>query len=222
MPRPPKPTLDYERAFWRDGFRHVAGLDEAGRGALAGPVVAAAVILPMLDDHTAQSWRRAPLWRAIARTNDSKRLAASTRESLFEPICALAASYGIGTASPREVDECGIVRASHLAMLRALDALTLRPDALLLDALVLPQVEIPQLGLVHGDALALSLAAASILAKVTRDRLMCELDARYPGYHFAQHKGYGTALHLAALRRLGPSPLHRLSYAPVRKALPTA
>ncbi|MGB8645751.1 MAG: ribonuclease HII [Anaerolineae bacterium] len=210
------PNLDYEIPFWRDGYVCVAGLDEAGRGAWAGPVVAGAVILPALDAHTARGWRRARVLRAIARVNDSKQLSPLQRQALVEPIRACAIASATGAASHREIDEIGIAPASKLAMRRALEALAKQPEALLLDALVLPEIELPQVGLIHGDAISLSIAAASILAKVTRDRLMCELDAQYPAYHFARHKGYGTADHRAALAAHGPSPVHRRSYAPIR------
>lgn len=212
------PSLDFESAFWRDGYQFVAGLDEAGRGALAGPVVAAAVILPRVPADTARDWTHSAVLRALAQVNDSKQLSAARREALFDPICARARACAIGAASHAEIDALNIVRASLLAMRRALAALSIAPDALLLDALVLPELEIPQQGLMHGDALSLSIAAASILAKVTRDRLMREFDATFPGYHFARHKGYGTAVHLAALGARGPSPIHRQSYAPVRAA----
>ncbi len=210
------PNLDLELVFWRDGYPYVAGVDEAGRGAWAGPVVAGAVVFPRVEPHLARVWSRSRALRALARVNDSKQLSPRQREELFEPIRAHALTCATGAASHAEIDALGIVRASHLAMRRALDALTPPPDALLIDALVLPELEIPQQGLIHGDAISLSIAAASILAKVTRDRLMCELDATYPGYHFSQHKGYGTATHQAALRALGPCPIHRLSFAPIR------
>ncbi len=209
------PSLKYERAFWRDGFVAVAGLDEVGRGALAGPVVAAAVILPRVDEAQLRTWKKSSLLREIAAANDSKLLTERKREKLFEPICKLALAYGIGSASETEIDAMNILRASHLAMYRALENLAVMPDALLLDALVLSDTSLPQQGIIHGDALALSIAAASILAKVTRDRLMCELDMQYPGYGFAQHKGYGTREHLAALSELGACAIHRRSYAPV-------
>jgi ribonuclease HII len=213
------PNLDLELGFWRDGYQYVAGLDEAGRGAWAGPVVAGAVIFPVVAARTARVWSTSRTFRALAQVNDSKQLSPHLREELFEPIRACALACATGAASHAEIDALGIVRASHLAMRRALDGLGRAPEALLLDALVLPELEIPQQGLVHGDALSLSIAAASILAKVTRDRLMCELDASVPGYHFAQHKGYGTLEHQAALHRHGPSPVHRRSYAPVRQAV---
>ena len=216
MSRKTIPTLEYERAFWRDGFVCVAGLDEAGRGALAGPVVAAAIILPVTDD---ADWMHDALLRTIARANDSKQLTERAREAMFEPVCSVARAYAIGSASHLEIDAMNILRASHLAMYRALAQLSPAPDALLLDALVLSDTNLPQQGIIHGDALALSIAAASILAKVTRDRLMRQLDAQYPQYGFAKHKGYGTRAHLAALEKFGPSPIHRLTYAPVQDKL---
>lgn len=217
MPRQSKtPNLNYELAFWRDGYQCVAGLDEVGRGALAGPVIAAAVIFPPLESRAARRWSRSRAFRNLARVNDSKQLSPIVRQELFEPIRACARAYAIGAASNAEVDELGIVRASHLAMRRALDALPFTPDALVLDALVLPDLDIPQQGIIRGDALSLSIAAASILAKVTRDHLMCDLDATLPGYHFSEHKGYGTSAHLAALSALGPSPIHRRTFAPLR------
>ncbi len=210
------PNLDFELAFWRDGYRCVAGVDEAGRGAWAGPVVAGAVIFPVVAPRTARVWAHSTLFREIARVNDSKQLSPKLREDLFEPIRACAVAFATGAAGHEEIDALGIIRASHLAMRRALDGLTPNPDALLLDALVLPEIDVPQQGIVHGDAISLSIAAASILAKVTRDRLMRELDATIPGYNFSQHKGYGTAEHQAALDKLGPSSVHRRSYAPIR------
>ncbi len=213
--RSPKhsPSLEYERAFWRDGYSLVAGLDEAGRGALAGPVVAAAVILPRIE-HTEQ-WTQHALFQTIVRANDSKLLNERARENLFKPLCEIAVAYAIGAASHDEIDEMNILSASHLAMYRALEKLSPPPDALLLDALVLQNVSLPQQGIIHGDALALSISAASILAKVTRDRIMRELDAQFSHYHFAQNKGYGTREHLRALREHGASPVHRKTYAPV-------
>jgi len=213
------PSLEYESAFWRDGFTLVAGLDEVGRGALAGPVVAAAVILPPLADEHIHRWTRHELFQPISRADDSKKLNERTREKLFDPLRTLATAYAVGSASQIEIDELNILRASRLAMVRALEALSLRPHALLLDALVLHQIELPQQGIIHGDSLALSIAAASIIAKVTRDRLMRELDAQYPEYGFAQNKGYGTAAHLRALREYGASPVHRKSFAPVTQRI---
>lgn len=212
------PSLEFERAFWRDGFLRVAGMDEAGRGALAGPVVAAVVVLPPLDEDAASDWTGHPVFQTIARANDSKQLTERARERLFQPICALAIAHGTGSASRQEIDSLNILRASQLAMRRALEALPIPPDALLLDALVLPEIQIPQQGIIHGDAIALSIAAASILAKVTRDRLMRELDSQFPRYHFSRNKGYGTAEHLLALRQFGASQVHRQTFAPVARA----
>lgn len=212
------PSLDLERAFWRDGYSRVAGIDEVGRGALAGPVVAAVVIFPHVDDKIACDWMNADLFRAIARANDSKLLTEPGREKLYEPICECAREFAIGSASHVEIDALNILRASHLAMYRALEKLSSPPHALLIDALVLQDISIPQQGIVHGDTLALSIAAASIVAKVTRDRIMRELDAQFPEYHFAQNKGYGTPQHLRALEKFGPSPVHRRSYQPVAES----
>jgi ribonuclease HII len=214
-----RPSLELERAFWRDGYASVAGLDEVGRGALAGPVVAAAVILPPLDAAQARAWYENERFIPVEGANDSKQLTEKKRESLYAPICALCRAYAAGSASHEEIDALGIARASRLAMQRALGNLSLTPEALLLDALVLPELESPQVGLVHGDALSLSIAVASIVAKVTRDRLMRELDAEYPAYHFLTNKGYGTPEHLAALFELGPTRIHRRSYEPVWQAL---
>ena len=208
-PRKSLPTLDYERAFWHDGYARVAGLDEAGRGALAGPVVAAAVIFP----------QSIPFARDLAQVNDSKQLSPATRAELFEPIQRAALAWGVGFATHAEIDALNIARAARLAMLRALAALSIAPDALLLDAFDLPDLDQPQIGLIHGDALSVSIAAASILAKVTRDRYLCDLDAQFPAYQFARHKGYATAAHRALLRTHGPCPVHRASYAPVRRAV---
>ncbi len=199
------PTLKFERAFWSRGLAHIAGLDEVGRGAWAGPVVAGAVILPRA---------RRP-WRALVSVRDSKLLSPARREALCEPICSIALAHATGLATREEIDRLGIVPATRLAMERAVAALTIPPDALLIDALRLAGLDLPQAGIVHGDALSLSIACASILAKVTRDRMMVALDAEWPGYAFGRHKGYGTAAHREALHNLGVSPAHRLSFAPV-------
>lgn len=195
--------------MWRAGFERVAGLDEAGRGAWAGPVVAAAVILP----------RHARLPDTV---RDSKLLSPAQRETLFPLICQTAVAWGVGQASHIEIDTLGIVPATRLAMTRAIQALTVQPDALLIDAVTLPAVSLRQRVLYHADTLCLSVAAASILAKVTRDRLMVELDGQYPGYGFAAHKGYGTAAHRQALAANGASPIHRLTYRPLLKYAPHA
>jgi len=199
--------LKQERKLWRAGYRVVAGVDEVGRGAWAGPVVAAAVVLP-------------PLYRELAailrEVNDSKKLTPRKREALFPLICDTALAVGIGTASHQSIDAQGIVPATHQAMRAALLNLCVVADYLLIDALCLPGLSVPQLGLIKGDARVLSIAAASVVAKVWRDRWMIALDGDQPGYGFAAHKGYGTAAHRAALERLGACPAHRLSFAPLR------
>ncbi len=201
------PTLDEELAFFRAGYRHIAGLDEAGRGAWAGPVMVGAVILP-LD--------RPDLLTLLADVRDSKQLTPRQREEVLPTIVRVAAATAVGGAEPAEIDQLGIAAATRLAMRRALDALAVRPDCLLLDAFPLPESPLPQKAIVRGDSISLSIAAASILAKVTRDRWMVELDRKCPGYEFARHKGYGTAAHRQAISTLGPTPWHRLSWAPFR------
>lgn len=190
----------FEDKLHADGFQAIAGIDEAGRGPLAGPVVAACVILQP--------------GTVILGLNDSKKLSASKRDALFDQIQTNALSYGIGTASAKEIDTINIYQAAKQAMLRALADMTLEPDYLLVDAMTLP-VLTAQESLIKGDARSNSVAAASILAKVTRDRQMKELDQCYPGYGFAEHKGYGTALHLQAIEKLGPCPEHRMTFAPL-------
>ncbi len=196
-----KPDLFYERFLWQGGFRYVAGLDEAGRGALAGPVAAAAVILPP---------NLAP--RALEGVLDSKQMRPSQREMWAARIRQVALAWAVGYATPSEIDAWGIVPAVHLAMQRALEALRPRPDFLLIDYVRLPDCPLPQTALVKGDQQVLSIAAASVLAKTHRDALMRTLDARYPRYGFARHKGYGTRRHREALARWGPSPVHRRSF----------
>jgi len=190
-----------------EGYLRVAGLDEAGRGAWAGPVVAAAVVLPP---------NRGDLKQVLGGVDDSKQLTAKQREALFPLICGTALAVGVGTASARFIDAAGIVPATRRAMSIALRDLGLCPDWLLIDALGLPRAQQAQRSVIRGDALVLSIAAASIVAKVSRDRLMVALDARLPGYGFATHKGYGTRAHRAALERLGPCQAHRMSFAPLR------
>jgi ribonuclease HII len=201
------PGLALERRLWRQGWRWVAGLDEVGRGAWAGPVVAAAVILPA--DH--------PRLRAVLKgVTDSKLLSPRQRERLFDTIHAQAVAVGVGGAGANEVDRVGLLPATRAAMQRAVAMLNPQPEALLVDAVDLSAVvPLPQQWPFHGELLSLSIAAASIVAKVYRDRWMLGLDQRYPGYGFARHKGYGTAQHLAALIQLGVCDAHRLSYAPV-------
>ncbi len=205
------PTLTAEAHFWDEGWKHVAGVDEAGRGAWAGPVCAAAVILPA-NRHTACH---------LAGVRDSKLLPAAQRERWCTRIRETALAVGVGWATPTEVDTLGIVPATRLAMQRAIAALPLHPNALLIDALPLPDLALPQRAFPRADRLALSVAAASIVAKVHRDRWMIEVaDTTYPAYGFARHKGYGTSAHRWALTLYGPSPLHRLSFRPVAQRQP--
>jgi ribonuclease HII len=196
----------YEKEAVLNGFKAVAGVDEAGRGPLAGPVVAAAVILPPDG--------------ALKGVDDSKKLTAVKRDELFLFIQHTAVSFGVGQASVREIDEINIYRASQLAMQRAIEALNVKPDFLLTDAMPLPALsQIPQKPLIHGDALSSSIAAASILAKVSRDRMMEEMHSKYPQYGFDGHKGYGTEMHVAALKEHGACPEHRLTFGPVMEAM---
>ncbi len=196
-----KPDLAYERALWAGGYRAIAGVDEAGRGALAGPVAVAAVILPVECDAA-----------CLPGVRDSKQMSAVQRACWAERIEAVAVGWAVGYASAAEIDRWGIVPAIHQALRRALAALWPQPDFLLLDYLRLPDEPWPQAALVRGDQRALSIAAASVLAKTHRDALMAGLETRYPGYGFGQHKGYGTRGHRQALRRLGPSAVHRRSF----------
>lgn len=186
----------YEREYEDRGL--ICGIDEVGRGPLAGPVVAGAVILP--KDET------------ILYLNDSKKLSAKKREALYEEILEKAVAVGIGMASPARIDEINILQATYEAMRAAIADLGMSPDLLLNDAVTIPQVEIPQVPIVKGDAKSISIAAASIVAKVTRDRLMEACDEVLPGYGFGKHKGYGTREHIAALKELGPTPIHRRSF----------
>ena len=202
-----RPGLDQERALQSQGFHLIAGVDEAGRGAWAGPVYAAAAILP-LD--------RVDLSDTLNGVADSKQLSPNRRESLLEVINGEALGVGVGTATSDEIDRFGIACATRLAMKRAIDALSPFPEALLLDFVKLPKVALPQRSLPKADQHCLSVAAASIVAKVSRDRWMVELNKRHPGYGFSRHKGYGTAAHRSALALLGPSPVHRMSWAPLR------
>jgi ribonuclease HII len=203
-------NLQHEFHLRKRGFTLIAGLDEAGRGAWAGPVAAGAVILP-LD--------RSDLKEVLVGVTDSKRLTADHREILYPVITETALAWGVGFASNAEIDEIGIVPATRLAMRRALDQLTVQPVALLTDAVDFPEVNLPYVPLIKGDQLSLSIAAASILAKVSRDHFMMELDEPYPAYKFGQHKGYGTELHRLALSQHGPCAMHRRSFAPIRLAL---
>jgi ribonuclease HII len=196
--------LRLEAELWATGITRIAGVDEAGMGPLAGPVVAAAAVLP-------RDFRPRGL-------DDSKKLDCRERDRLGAEIRA-AAVWAVGQASPEEIDRLNIYRAGLLAMRRAIEGLPAPPEHLLIDARRLPEIRIPQQGIVQGDAKSLSIAAASVIAKTTRDALMVELDAAHPGYGFARHKGYAAPEHLAALRRRGPSPCHRRSFAPVKRLL---
>jgi len=204
------PSLEVERTFWQQGHRYVAGCDEVGRGAWAGPVVAGAAVLPPDDPAICGLLRAAGL-------RDSKRLRPEERDALLPLIQEVALTWALGQASAAEVDQLGVAAATRLAVRRALAELPVKPHALVLDAFPLPEVPLPQRALVRADDISLSVAAASVLAKVHRDRLMVALDARFPGYGFARHKGYGTSQHRAALEALGPSPLHRHTWAPVAR-----
>ncbi len=191
-----------ELFYRKAGYRYIAGVDEVGRGALAGPLVAAAVILPEDFDHPDLA--------------DSKTLSPSKRETLYEIIVKAALAWAVGEVSPEEIDALGVLQASLLAMSRAVTGLSSTPELLLVDGrFPIPGWRGPQKAVVDGDALCASVAAASILAKVTRDRLMVSLNATYPAYGFAQHKGYGTREHLEALRMHGPCPIHRRTFRPV-------
>lgn len=195
------PTWDWERKAWGDGWGMVAGVDEAGRGPLAGPVVAAAVILP-------REVELEPL-------RDSKCVPANVREELYARITEIALSWSVSVVEADEIDTINILRATHAAMGRALSGLGALPDGALVDGLAVKGLPCPHTPIVDGDAKCVSIAAASILAKVTRDRLMVNYDAVHPGYGFAKHKGYSTREHYAALRKLGPCALHRRSFRPV-------
>lgn len=194
------------------GCSRVAGVDEAGRGPLAGPVVVAAVWFP-------PDWIRGGLPPALAGVHDSKKLSPRRRESLDAALRSDASvRWAISVVEVEEIDRLNILNATHLGMRRALDHLEPAPDHVLVDGLEVPSLHRPQTGVVKGDAKSYSIGAASILAKVTRDRLMAAYDPQWPGYGFRIHKGYPTPAHLAALRRLGPCPIHRRSFAPVAAA----
>lgn len=188
----------FERQCEEKGYTYICGIDEAGRGPLAGPVVAGAVILQKDCE--------------IFGLNDSKKLSPKKRDELFDEIKEKAVAVGTGIVGNRRIDEINILQADYEAMCEAIGTLSVMPEVLLNDAVKIPQVLIPQIPIIHGDAKSMSIAAASIIAKVTRDRLMMEYDAIYPEYGFAKHKGYGTAEHYAALKKYGPCPIHRKSF----------
>ena len=199
------PTYNEESTLLDQGYNLIAGLDEVGRGPLAGPVVAGLAILPPNIDGP---------WLPLVK--DSKRMTPTQRQYVLPYLRQAAIVLEIGISSPKEIDELGIVAATQLAMRRALDSTNIQPDFLLLDAFNLPGVPIPQKPIIHGDALCLSIAAASVVAKVTRDNLMEDEGKRFPGYEFAKHKGYPTKEHIQQLKRLGPCSIHRFSFAPVK------
>ena len=210
------PTLEYEldicEELGLDPARAlIAGVDEAGRGALAGPVTAAAVVLPLRD---------ATRLAALKEVNDSKQLSPETRAELFERVQAHAVGFGVASISQETIDREGILPATRAAMLAALARLDPAPHFLLIDGRIrLARTPLPQRSLIRGDSLSVTIAAASILAKVTRDRYMIVQDRHFPAYGFARHKGYATPQHMAALDTHGPTPLHRLSFAPLRRRL---
>ena len=188
--------LEYERKY--DFCSHICGIDEAGRGPLAGPVVAGAVVLPRDCK--------------IRYLNDSKKLSASRRDALYDEIMEKAVTVGVGMASPARIDEINILQATYEAMRQAVGSLSVQPDILLNDAVTIPGITTVQVPIIKGDAKSMSIAAASIIAKVTRDRLMMEYDKLMPEYGFAGHKGYGSAAHIEALKKYGPSPIHRKTF----------
>lgn len=206
---PPAPDLRFEAKLWASGVLAVAGLDEAGRGAWAGPVSAGAVIFPPRGD----------LLALLPRVRDSKQMPPAERAFWAREIQVQALAFAVGFASNEEIDALGIVPATRLAMERAVAGLSVPPAHLLIDALRLPGLQLPQTSLVKGDARALSISAASILAKIARDAWMCEASAQYPEFGFARHKGYGTAVHSAALQHYGPCAIHRLTFAPIKQAI---
>lgn len=204
-----KRVLEYEKelarteALWQyerkySTFAHICGIDEVGRGPLAGPVVAGAVILPKDCD--------------ILYINDSKKLSEKKREELYQIIMEKAVAVGLGYTTPQRIDEINILQATYEAMREAIGQLGVTPDILLNDAVTIPQVDIRQVPIIKGDAKSISIGAASIVAKVTRDRLMAEYDKVYPGYGFAANKGYGAQTHIEALKKYGPCPIHRRTF----------
>jgi ribonuclease HII len=199
------PNFREEQALLSSGYRRIAGLDEAGRGALAGPVVAAAVVLPAEPDFP---------WVPMVR--DSKLLQAKVRQRIFDAMSECRIEMGVGVVEPDVIDAVNILNATMKAMKLALAELAEPPGYLLIDAVRLRNVPVPQKAIIRGDRTVLSIACASVVAKVTRDRIMLELDERYPGYEFGRHKGYGTRIHLECLRRYGASRIHRMTYSPLR------
>lgn len=204
--------FQYELELLEQGLTRIVGVDEAGRGPLAGPVFAAAVMFPV-------EWLRRGLPGPLEKVNDSKQLSPQTRETLFAELTSRSEiHYAIAHVDAATIDEINILQATHRAMNQALAQLQPPPEHALVDGLRVKSLALPHTAIVSGDALSYSIAAASILAKVSRDRCMLEWDRLYPGYGFARHKGYGTARHLAALKALGACPIHRRSFAPMRPA----
>lgn len=206
---PPYPTLHFEQELWKRGVARIGGVDEVGRGPLAGPVVAGAVVL---DSSNAESWS--------GLFTDSKQMTEIQREVAYEALVSRGVAHAVGACSSEEIDAIGIAAATKLAMARAIEGLDPQPQHLLVDALKLELIDLPQTAIIKGDAVSMSIAAASVIAKVTRDRLMAGIfEQQFPGYGFASHKGYGTAAHMAALREHGPCDIHRSSFRPVREAI---
>jgi len=202
------PTFQEENKLKKQGYRHIAGIDEAGRGPLAGPVVASAVILPKAKK---SGW--------LHQVRDSKQLSSTKRDFLYERITSTAMAIGIGVISHEVIDNKGIATATRLAMKEAIAGLSVHPDYLLIDHLLLPDLALPQTGITNGDATCCSIACASIIAKVYRDRIMTRMDLSFPGYGLAKHKGYCTKDHIRNLKTLGPSAIHRRTFHPVKELL---
>jgi len=200
-----RPDNIEELVLYRKGYQFIGGVDEVGRGSIAGPVVAAIVILPK---------KLKGSWQSLI--NDSKQLTPIEREYIFNHLQESSDSIGIGESSSKEIDNVGIAPATRLAIIRALESLSLKPQFLLLDAFLLPESKIPQKAIIHGDCISISIAAASIIAKVTRDRIMIDFGKDYPNYGFEKHKGYATKEHLTNLKLYGPCNIHRFSWKPLR------
>ena len=200
-----RPDNIEELVLYRKGYQFIGGVDEVGRGSIAGPVVAAIVILPK---------KLKVSWQSLI--NDSKQLTPIEREYIFNHLQESSDSIGIGESSSKEIDNVGIAPATRLAIIRALESLSLKPQFLLLDAFLLPESKIPQKAIIHGDCISISIAAASIIAKVTRDRIMIDFGKDYPNYGFEKHKGYATKEHLTNLKLYGPCNIHRFSWKPLR------
>ena len=206
----PTPDFTQEDSLFKQGYSMIAGLDEVGRGTLAGPVVAG---LAIFESKPSDDW--------VGMIRDSKQMSSSQREYIIPHLEKSALVLEIGVSSSIEVDNLGIVNATRLAMKRAIDSLAFLPQYLLLDAFPLPGISIPQKAIIHGDSMCFSIAAASIIAKVRRDKMMEEYDILYPGYGFVSNKGYGTKQHIDRLKELGPSPIHRKTFLPLKEMIDT-